>query len=82
MAGPLVGRGMDPAVYRCGADRPRRALVAALASVSSAPVMVGIAIATGNTSFRPSPLQFFFVLVFPYLLVVVMAYVGASPPRP
>jgi len=57
--------------------RPRRAVAAALASVSAPPVMVGIAIATGNTTFHPGPLQFFFGLVFPYLLVVVMAYVGA-----
>jgi serine/threonine-protein kinase len=33
--------------------------------------------AAGVTSFHPDPLQFFFWLVFPYLLVVVMAYVGA-----
>ena len=57
--------------------RPRRAVAAALASVSAVPVMVGTAIATGNTTFRPDPLQFFFGLVFPYLLVVMMAYVGA-----
>ncbi len=56
---------------------PRRAVAAALASVSAVPVVIGIAIATGTTSFRPDPLQFFFWLVFPYLLVVVMAYVGA-----
>jgi serine/threonine-protein kinase len=56
---------------------PRRAVAAALASVSSVPVVVGVAIAVGNLSFRLSPAQFFFGLVFPYLLVVVMAYVGA-----
>jgi serine/threonine-protein kinase len=56
---------------------PRRAVVAALASVSSVPIVIGIAIATRITSFRPDPLQFFFWLVFPYLLVVMMAYVGA-----
>ena len=50
---------------------PRRALVAALASVSSVPVVIGLAIATNATSFRPSPDQFFFWLVFPYLLIVV-----------
>ncbi|NOT27219.1 MAG: serine/threonine protein kinase [Acidobacteria bacterium] len=57
--------------------RPGRAVAGALLSVSSVPVLVGIAIATGNTTFRPDPMQFFFWLVFPYLLVVVMAYVGA-----
>lgn len=56
---------------------PRRAVVAALASVSSVPVVIGILIAADVGSFRPDPLQFFFWLVFPYLLVVVMAYVGA-----
>jgi serine/threonine-protein kinase len=56
---------------------PRRALLAALASVSSVPVIIGLMIATGFTSFRLDPVQFFFGLVFPYLLVVAMAYVGA-----
>ena len=56
---------------------PRRAMLAALASVSAVPVVVGLVIASGATSFRPDPGQFFFWLVFPYLLVVGMAYVGA-----
>jgi serine/threonine-protein kinase len=56
---------------------PRRALVAALASVSSVAVVIRVVIASGATSFRLDPAQFFFGLVFPYLLVVAMAYVGA-----
>ncbi len=56
---------------------PRRAVVAALASVSSVPVVIGLMIASGTTSFRIDPAEFFFGLVFPYLLVVGMAYVGA-----
>ena len=56
---------------------PRRAVWAALASVSSVPVIIGSLIATGATSLRLDPGQFFFGLVFPYLLVVGMAYVGA-----
>ena len=56
---------------------PRRALLAALASVSSVPVIIGLMIASGITSFRIDPAQFFFGLVFPYLLVVGMAYIGA-----
>jgi serine/threonine-protein kinase len=56
---------------------PRRALLSALASVSSVPVTIGFIIASGATSFRLDPAQFFFGLVFPYLLVVGMAYVGA-----
>ena len=56
---------------------PRRALVAALASVSSVAVVVGAVLASGATSARLHPALFFFGLVFPYLLVVGMAYVGA-----
>jgi serine/threonine-protein kinase len=56
---------------------PRRALLAALASVSSVAVVVGLLMATGATSLRLSPAQFFFGLVFPYLLVAGMAWVGA-----
>ena len=56
---------------------PRRAVVAALASVSSVAVVIGFLIASGSTSFRIDPAQFFFGLVFPYLLVVGMAYAGA-----
>jgi plasmid stabilization system protein ParE len=56
---------------------PRRAVVAALASVSSVPVIIGLVLASGAISFRLAPAQFFLGLVFPYLLVVGMAYVGA-----
>ena len=56
---------------------PRRAVVAALASVSSVAVVIGFLMASGATSFRIGPAEFFLGLVFPYLLVVAMAYVGA-----
>jgi serine/threonine-protein kinase len=56
---------------------PRRALVAALASVSAVPAVIGVAMATDTAAFRPNSIQFFFGAVFPYVLVVVMAYVGA-----
>jgi len=56
---------------------PRRALIAALASVSSVPVIIGLALASHPTTLHLDPAQFFFGLVFPYLLVVGMAYVGA-----
>jgi serine/threonine-protein kinase len=56
---------------------PRRAVLAALASVSAVPVIIGLMTATGATSFTIDPAQFFLGLVFPYLLVVGMAYVGA-----
>ncbi len=56
---------------------PRRAAAAALASVSAVPVIVGLMMATRAPDFRPEPAQFFFWLVFPYLLVAGMAYVGS-----
>jgi serine/threonine-protein kinase len=56
---------------------PRRALVTALASVSSVPVIIGLMIGTGYTSLRVEPALFFIGLVFPYLLVAGMAFVGA-----
>ncbi len=57
--------------------RPRRALAAALASVSAVPIMVGSSMAMGLAAFKPSALQFFFGFVFPYVFVVVMSYVSA-----
>ena len=56
---------------------PRRAVGAALASVSSVPVVVGFATTMDAIPFRLSPFQFLFGLSFPYLLVVVTAYVAA-----
>jgi serine/threonine-protein kinase len=56
---------------------PRRAAIAALASVSSVPVVIGLMIAFDATSLRMHPVLFFLGLVFPYLLVAGMAYVGA-----
>jgi serine/threonine-protein kinase len=56
---------------------PRRALATALASASSVAVVIGLVTASGATSVRIPPAQFFFGLVFPYLLVVSMAYLGA-----
>jgi serine/threonine-protein kinase len=35
-------------------------------------------IASGKTTFQPAPDQFFFWIVFPYLLVAILAYVGQS----
>ena len=57
--------------------RPGRALLAVLASVSSVPVVIGFMVATQRTTFNPEPVQFFFWIVFPYLLTTIMAYVGA-----
>ncbi|MGZ8392813.1 MAG: serine/threonine-protein kinase, partial [Gemmatimonadales bacterium] len=57
--------------------RPRRAVIAALASVSSVPVIVGLMLGSDAVSVTVSPVMFFQGLVLPYLLVVWMAYVGA-----
>jgi hypothetical protein len=56
---------------------PRRALVAALASVSAVPAVILMVTWSGLADVHFNPIQFFFGLVFPYLLVVAMAYVGA-----
>jgi len=56
---------------------PRRALAAALASAASVPLMVGFAMAMNLTSLRISAFRFFILLVLPYLLVVLIAYIGA-----
>jgi serine/threonine-protein kinase len=55
---------------------PGRTVIASLASVSSVPVVIGFVIAN-NTVPGVTLSKFFFGLIFPYLLVVVMAYVGA-----
>jgi serine/threonine-protein kinase len=57
--------------------RPRRALLATLASVSAVPVVIGFMVVTHRTTFSPDPTQFFFWIIFPYLLSTTMAYVGA-----
>jgi eukaryotic-like serine/threonine-protein kinase len=57
--------------------RPRRAALAALGSVSAVPLVIALSIVTGRTALRPTAVEFFFVCVFPYLLVALMAYVGA-----
>jgi serine/threonine-protein kinase len=56
---------------------PRRALVAALASVSAVPVVIAISFWASPVDFTLTRTQFVVALVFPYLLVVLMAYVGA-----
>ena len=58
-------------------SRPRKAVLVTLASVSAVPVVIGVMVATGRTTFRPDPFMFFIGIVMPYLLVTIMAYVGA-----
>jgi hypothetical protein len=56
---------------------PRVAAVAALASLSSIPVVFAVNAALGTNTVQLGPSQFFLALIFPNLLVAMMAYVGA-----
>ncbi len=56
---------------------PRTALAAALLSMSAVPVVVGLTIASGTTEFVVTRGEFFMGLIFPNLLIVGMAYLGA-----
>ena len=58
---------------------PRYAVLAALASVTAVPVMVLLSVSVFSPETVPAlvPAPIFFVFLFPYLLVVVMAYVAA-----
>ena len=56
--------------------KPNKALIATIASAAAVPLVIGWMIATRRTTFQPSPLDFFFACVFPYLLIVALAYAG------
>jgi serine/threonine-protein kinase len=56
---------------------PLRAAVAAALSVTAVPVAAATATATGAMTVPMTGEEFFFYLVFPYGLVVVVAFVGA-----
>lgn len=56
---------------------PRYAVIAALASVTSVPAMVLLSISLFPPVSPPNGSMLFWVFGFPYLLVVIMAYVGA-----
>ena len=56
---------------------PRKVVPAMLASVSAVPATIGFMVWTERTTFRPAGDQFFFMVVFPYLLVVLLGDVGA-----
>ena len=56
---------------------PRYAVIAALVSVTSVPAMVLLSISVFPPVSRPDGLMIFFGFGFPYVLVVIMAYVGA-----
>src|SRR5262245_8673304 len=57
--------------------RPFKAASVTLAGVTSVPVVIGFVVLSGRTTFRPAPDDFFFWCVLPYLLIAIMAYVGA-----
>ena len=52
--------------------QPRLALLTAALSLSAIPVMYALG---GNIPLHP--VEFFFILIFPYLVVLIMAYVGS-----
>jgi hypothetical protein len=56
---------------------PRWALCAALASASAVPLVVGVVIQTYGTRVPITAQSFFIHIALPYLLVVLIAYVGA-----
>ena len=56
---------------------PRRALLAAIASASSVPIVMALTMKYGGTSIVLTPTMFFLALVLPYIVVVIMAYAGA-----
>ena len=74
---PVLGRRVDVAVQRRRADgaalrRHRRAAVGHVG-----PAMVLLSISMFPPASRPTGMMVFFAFGFPYLLVVIMAYVGA-----
>ena len=56
---------------------PRYAVITALVSVTSVPAMVWLSIALFPPVSRPDSFMIFVAFGFPYILVVIMAYVGA-----
>jgi serine/threonine-protein kinase len=58
--------------------RPRTAVMASLASVSAVPITMALTMKFGGTSIALTAAQFFAGMVLPYLLIAVMAHVGAS----
>ncbi len=57
--------------------RPVKAALVTLASLTAVPVVIGFMLLTGRTTFRPGADIFFFWIVLPYILITIMAYVGA-----
>jgi len=57
--------------------KPKPALIATVASASAVPVVMVLTMKYGGTPIRLTGLQFGFGLILPYLLVILMAHVGA-----
>jgi serine/threonine-protein kinase len=56
---------------------PRYAVLSALASITAVPVMVLLSLSTFSPEVVPGLMPIFLAFLFPYLLVVIMAYVAA-----
>jgi hypothetical protein len=56
--------------------RPRLALWSTLLAVSSVPLVYAVGVALGS-NVRLTPATFFFSLIFPYIIVILLAYFGA-----
>jgi serine/threonine-protein kinase len=57
--------------------RPFKATLFTSLSLTSVPVVIGFMVLTRRTTFDPAPDQFFFWMVLPYILIAIMAHVGA-----
>ncbi len=56
--------------------RPLKALIASVASAASVPIVFALTMRYGGTSIVLTPAEFVIGLVVPYLLVILMTYVG------
>jgi serine/threonine-protein kinase len=57
--------------------RPVKAALVTLAAVTAVPTVIGFMVLTRRTTFNPDAETFFFWIVLPYVLITIMAYVGA-----
>jgi hypothetical protein len=57
--------------------RPVKATIVTFLSLTSVPVVIAFMVLTRRTTFSPTADTFFFWMVLPYLLITIMAYVGA-----
>jgi hypothetical protein len=53
--------------------RPAKALMATIASVSAVPLVIGWMILSGRTTFQVTAIEFFFGIIFPYILITALA---------